>query len=336
MAEVVLQRSFMGQYFSQMQEEGVPLISVTATVNEKDPGTINLTGMERQVGQFLDSKGVVVENPSELQKQSSTLQYLCSANDKKLPGAASFDWNWVNPSRIGELSGVMAVNRKTLGQFLGHSLLSSGVKQNCLMPHCSVSAKALGSVRYGLSFSSGQTPTISVTDTGSAVVHCTYSTTQSDDDKSGLTYGKLEVTSSLDLYIYFEGTSLRIVQHLVLDISATWDYTTEGAKAYDKTLTSTYPISVDQFGALRMGSPVNSLKDDSQKADGGFWEKTFVNIESVVNSYKADFNSLPISELGVNHVSNFVFPGGKVFTFKDGQFSQHQDLISSITYVTPQ
>jgi hypothetical protein len=42
------------------------------------------------------------------------------------------------------------------------------------------------------------------------------------------------------------------------------------------------------------------------------------------------FHSIPAAT-----IKSFVFPGGRVFAFKDVRFSSHQDLVAEITYVTP-
>jgi hypothetical protein len=64
----------------------------------------------------------------------------------------------------------------------------------------------------------------------------------------------------------------------------------------------------------------------------------FVDLNSLIDHVKSfsdkvvttTFHDIPAAD-----IQNFVFPGAKVFTYKDVQFSENQDLVSQITYVTP-
>jgi len=64
----------------------------------------------------------------------------------------------------------------------------------------------------------------------------------------------------------------------------------------------------------------------------------WVGFNSLYDKVKNDLRGLKNTELKnipVSIVQNFVFPGGKVFAFKDVQFSNNQDLICHITYLDP-
>jgi hypothetical protein len=59
------------------------------------------------------------------------------------------------------------------------------------------------------------------------------------------------------------------------------------------------------------------------------------DITDLANSLKSNeisaLKSLPVTEL-----QSFVFAGGETFAFKDARFSDNQDLVCHITYVTPE
>jgi hypothetical protein len=66
--------------------------------------------------------------------------------------------------------------------------------------------------------------------------------------------------------------------------------------------------------------------------------EAFEHINNLINAIKdkassvvsTSFQSIPAAT-----IKSFVFPGGRVFAFKDVRFSSHQDLVAEITYVTP-
>ena len=142
-ADIVLTKYFLDFYFRSVKEHGEPVLSVHAVANAPDGSSLRLTGMEREVGQFVDGNGVVVSNPTPEQKQAVTLDYLCAVNNNHLPGAASFSWNWVEPADIVNESGVIAINRNTLATYY-KNLLIPHVRSSCIKAYTKTSVEALG------------------------------------------------------------------------------------------------------------------------------------------------------------------------------------------------
>ncbi len=336
-AGLVLTRSFVDTYFESAKTHGEPLLSVHAVANTSDGSSLRLTGMEREVGQFVDGNGVVVKNPTPQQEQVVTLDYLCAANNNPLPGTASFNWNWVDPANVGNESGIIAINRNTLANYY-KNLLIPHVKKSCLKAWASVTAHMMGAVEHRWKLTPGQTPTIAkVTPNGSTVLTISYESQANAHDKSGLTYAELDLHTPYTCSVLFSGNTITIVQNLKIYLKVQWDLTHTSGNIVDRTITDTYTLSVGQNGLLNVkGSSIT--KDDAQKIDLSGIITWFVSLNDLIDAVKAysdhvvatSFSHFPVAD-----IQNFVFPGAKVFTYKNVQFSEHQDLLTAITYVKP-
>ena len=336
-ADIILQKAFVSIYSASAKSHGLPLIAVTAVAQSYDRSQLHLTGYERQVSQLKDEQGVVIQNPTSLQRSATTLDYLCAVNGNTLPSAASFGWNWVLPTDINSISGVIAINRNTIGKFILDQLRPL-VEDSCIKPSCHVSAFALGEVDYTCSLSVPNTPQTAVINAeGPTVVHIQYHVEEKASDKSGLTYGELQVKSTYTCDVSFQDETITIVQHLLIYVYAAFDYTTEGINAFDKTITNEYKISVDQYGTLRTEKIKETPVDKSQSPDRSWLVNIFTGINDVVNDMKkftTKFGGTQLEEIPFNHLQNFIFPGAKVFTYNSAKFSDHQDLICDLTYVS--
>jgi hypothetical protein len=116
------------------------------------------------------------------------------------------------------------------------------------------------------------------------------------------------------------------------------DWAAAAGNVADKTITDTYTLSVDQSGNLQAPPPHSDTQDNSQNVDVSLFANVFMNINNLIDAIKekassvvsTSFHSIPAAT-----IKSFVFPGGRVFAFKDVRFSSHQDLVAEITYVTP-
>ncbi|REJ58004.1 MAG: hypothetical protein DWQ58_04055 [Microcystis aeruginosa TA09] len=337
-ADLVLTKYFIDYYFDSIRKHGEPVLSVHAVANAPDGASLRLTGMEREVAQFVDGNGVVVSDPTPEQKQVTTLAYLCAANNNPLPGAASFNWNWVEPSDVGNESGVISVNRNTLANYF-KDILINVVKPACIKPWTQVNAHWYGRYDSNYSLTPYQTPqTITISPSGNEVLTISYASNADANDKSGATYAELDIHSSYKCTVSFNGNTITIVQNLVIWLYSKFDLTATSGNVVDKTLTDTYTLSVGQNGALKVA--VNNLpaKDNSQDVDLDWFTAIFVDMNDLINDIKESSKKLVstnLTDIPAADVQNFVFPGARVFTYKDVQFSENQDLVSKITYGKP-
>ena len=336
-AGTVLTKSFLDLYFGIVKNEGEPVISIHAISNTPDQSSLRLTGIEREVGQFVDGNGVPVQNPTPAQRDAYTLDYLCSVNNGALPGAATFNWNWVDPADIADESGMISINRNTLAAYYQTKLVPF-VKNSCMKAYTHVTAHALGTVNNKWNLTPGQTPdTITIPESGATVLEISYSSDGKSHDKSGLTYGELDLKSSFNCTVQFSGNTITIVQHLVIYVKATFDLTSTDGNVVDRTITDTYTLSVDQNGNLKADLKSNTENKD-KKIDLKGIITFFVDMNKMIDSitsYSKNISSANFKDIPASDIQSFIFPGGKVFVYKNVQFSEHQDLLTAITYSNP-
>ena len=337
-AALILTKSFVNLYFQSVKEHGEPVLSVHAVANAPDGSTLRLTAMEREVAPLLDGNGVVIPHPNALQKEVTTLCYLCAANNNPLPGTASFNWNWVVPAEVNNESGVIAINRNTLANYYKTKLVPQ-IRQSCIKPWTSITAHMMGSLDTKWSLTPGQTPQrAEVTESGADVLVISYSCNADSHDKSGLTYGEFDLHSSYTCTVSFSGNTITIVQHLVMYIKVTFDYTSASGNIVDKTITDPFTLSIGQNGAIQLTAGTPTMVDNSKDPDFGWFMHLISNFQDLVDDAKKSADkvvNVVFTDIPGENINNFVFPGAKVFTYKDVSFSDKQDMVSKVTYVTP-
>lgn len=110
----------------------------------------------------------------------------------------------------------------------------------------------------------------------------------------------------------------------------------------DLTISDIYTLSVDEFGVLNAIKSPSSHTDD--KSDilpirpPGSEDTQFYFLLRYISTTKSKVSGWMIdnlNSLNIDNLKNFIFPGGKVFTYKSVKFSEHGDLECLITYVDP-
>ncbi|KAI0545801.1 hypothetical protein F4679DRAFT_449056 [Xylaria curta] len=338
-AAYVLGKSWTTIYSTAAKERGWPLLSVTATVQTPDPSQLQMTAYERQVSQLKDANGVVIQQPTTEQTSVSTLDYLCAANNNKLPGTSSFSWNWVVPTDVNQESGVIAINRNTLaGYFLPQIIPTAKNSMIKIDPTAEANAISVSGNIY-LRLENYQDPTkAEVTASGENVIRLEYSYKKLSEDWAGASYCGVEVTSSYEGDVKFKDSIITVVQHAKIYMWLCFDATSQDCNVYDMTRTDTYTISVSATGGLQITQTNSSLRDDSQDPNAGGFINFFTGIDTAISSIKDKLHDLTITQLDAipfDELQDFIFPGSKVFTYKSADFSNYQDLVCAITYVDP-
>lgn len=339
-AAFVLQKSFIGIYSQVANDRGLPLLSVTATVQSPDASQLELTSFERQVSQLKDNTGAVIQSPTPEQQAVSTLDHLCAANNNDLPGASSFSWNWVMPADVETESGVIAVNRHSLGSFFKAEILPTATA-NCVIirPHCTAHwYQVMGDV--SITATPGQNPVTEVTDDGKEVVHINYHSYQKDEDKSAASYCGAAFDSYYECFVKFSDNIVEVEQHAWVVVWICFDTIERTITPYNFTRTDVYEISVTQIGELKLEfrPSKSSTKDEKQTPDEESWGNFFTGIDAVISDIQDALGELEQSKLTsvpFDRLQSFVFPASKTFTYKSADFSDYQDLVCSITYVDP-
>jgi hypothetical protein len=169
------------------------------------------------------------------------------------------------------------------------------------------------------------------------VLSISYASNADASDKSGATYAEFDIHSSYTCDASFSGNTITIVQHLVLWLKVQWDLTSTSGNAVDVTLTDTYTLSVDQNGELQVADS-SSKSDKSQSIDLDGFSNFFVPLNPVVDQVKSWLTAITATQLAglpISSLQSFVFPGADVFTYRDVQFADSGDLVTSITYAQP-
>ncbi|KAJ4208871.1 hypothetical protein NW759_013633 [Fusarium solani] len=352
-ASYLLGKSFINIWSKIAKEHGLPLIGVTAVAQHPDGSPLRLTALERWVSPVVDpTTGEKIKDPSALQLSATTLNYLCATDGHPLPGASSFNWNWVEPQDVAQTSGVISIKRSTMAQYLANEILPLA-RKSCIKPYASVTANnVVGSVTYNWGFTNGQNPTVKVTDSGPIVATLDYSASDSSWDKMAATYGELKLTSTYSCSIvfgdydrtkfppvYMGGNTFNVIQNLKVYVYVQWAATGRDAWVIDKTLTDEYVVSVDEIGGLT-SSPTgkSTATDNSKPIDVGVIVNWFTGVKDLLEAIKnksSQFLNTSIETIPFNQIKNFVFPGAHVFSYKTASFSNFSDLACLITYVNP-
>ncbi|TVY78456.1 hypothetical protein LSUE1_G006517 [Lachnellula suecica] len=349
LAKLKLEQCFRDVYGSTARERGLPLVQVTVVAQDIDPSPLLLTGY-----------GTENPFPFHLKHDScrssvTTLDFLCAANHHVLPVPMIFNWNWVQPQDIDTESGVIAINRQTIGQYFMDQLLPA-VKQSCMSSTSWVHVDAGFGISTKCQLFPGQTPqTSTISAAGPEVVHIEYNHESHDSSYAGASYGNLIITNKYTCDVSFVRTAITIKQHLLVTVHIHHDLTSNTAPVIDKQITDTYTIAVGDSGHLRMtkGTPV--AVDSSSGSDIGAFLNFFTGVDTLINKIKGYTDQIvgtQVKEIPLNDLQNFIFPGGKVFTYKSASFSDYQpdmtiglpvnytnfasrDLTCAISYVDP-
>lgn len=328
-----LTQVFTGAYFSAMKTSKQPVLNYAIVENNpsEDKSTLRLTNMKMEVSPYKDPKTKLKNN------NLNTLNYLCEVNGGNIPPAVVFKWNWLSASEAAKASGVIAINRDIFLNYFKNQL-TSHVTQNCYKTWVNVSTSGfLGSkINYKFKFTENQAPTITIPQTGAEVLKYHYKSATGDEAGLDGDMGAMNLLSTTDASVTFKNNTIIIAQSLLVNVYVRSLQNSQHWNAIKKTITDTYTLSIGQNGALnaKLTSTTNDQSDPAPHK-GGFIN-AFTDLNKLVNSIEKaikTFVGTDFTDIPLNVAQKFVFPGGKTFTFKDVEFSDHQDLISRITYV---
>jgi hypothetical protein len=342
--EALLTKYFVSVYWDNAKQIGQPLISVHAVSDSPDASQLQMTSFERAVSQMVDGKGFVIQDPSALEKDVTTLNFLCAINGHIRPsppaGSTAFSWNWVEPSDIDVESGIISINRNVIAEHFRQQL-ALVIPHACFNSEVHVSAHwEDSSLTYSWTLTGGQQPhDLGITPGDqSRVIYASYSSNGEDSDSSGAVNGALRINPTYTCNVFFEDNTIKVVQQLLVFMHARRNLTSVDFNIVNKTLTDVYTISVDQEGIIQISQPASSVDEINEGPDVNDFVDLFINLEQTANDIKkkvSGFTSTTLKTFDFRSLQSFVFPGGKVFTYKSATFSKHQDLICAITYVKP-
>ena len=332
-AYTLLSQVFLGAYFTAMKASGQPILNYSIVENtpSNDTSTLNLTKMELEVSPYSPA--------SPTSAPLNTLNYLCETNGGNLPPPVPFGWNWIESSDVPNFDGVISINRDTFADYFA-AQLASHVSRNCYQAWVRVWLSGFfdQNLHFQWSMTSGQAPTVTKPATGAEVLSYSYSSYAEDDAGLDGDMGKMSLTTNYSASVSFTGNTIVVTQSLLLHVYIRIMQSSEEWDAIKKTITDTYTLAVGQDGQLT--ASLNSVpQDNSDSTPSANWFiNLFTNLNDLVNDiagWVSGFSATALQDMPLNVAQNFVFPGGKSFTFKDVVFSDNQDIVSHISYVQP-
>jgi len=359
-AKNILETYFRNIYFKSAKERGLPLVAVTAVAQPEDKSSLQMTAFERIVNRLKDGSYRPISNPTSEQANVTTLDYLCVVDNHPRPQISDLDWNWMQPGDVDDSSGVIAINRDTLAQYIADTLITKAAFY-CQTPVVGTSL---------ISFQdSGALLQKTYPASGDQVLHLEFNASAQGDQAQS--YGqdhvrcKTRVQTAYKLDLFFQDSVIKVVQWAQTKVTC-WltkiysnpdsdgiSISVDGYEIYldmtiiDKTLTDTYALSVNQNGGLQLvhsdgqttdksDSEPSLRKDPSQRFPDELYD-LFVNLlQPFLSQARDNVNQLShgdLHELQISQLHSFIFPGARVFTYKEPFFSDHQDLVCKITYV---
>lgn len=350
-AYIYLTKIFLNTYWKQVRDAGGDvLLGYTVKPDKPNPRTPSLvpTDLTIEVSPNVDAGGHATKKYALY-----TLDYLVMSDNHVLPAAVPFNWNWVADSEEADFHGAMAIKKARFASYL-NQVLSPSLNQICVVPRCTVSFIDLPAPKFkGIKFTAqysqeraSQTYRM-VSDGSSKVLTFSYENKSSDSGVFVPLWGEYSINCITQSDVYLENNVIRTSTlfngHVFINAEGG---TLEGNFARFKVDTS-YQINVDSQGNLVVklaeGSP--KVDDQSETPNPGLWfqaitgGKVYDDIKRLKGFLSGIRNFLTGHDQAILNIINgssaWVFPGGQSFVYKDVYFSDHQDLVTHITYVDP-
>jgi hypothetical protein len=333
-AYTLLEQVFLGAYFTVMKTNAQPILNYSILQNTPDnnPSTLTLTKMELEVSPYTPA--------GASNNDLNTLCYLCETNGNNLPPAVPFTWNWVEQSKEPKklsFDGVISINRNTFAKYF-EDQLTSHVSKNCFAAWVRVWLSGFldTTVNYSWSMKPNQAPTITTPATGATVLNYSYSSSADDDAGLGGDMGAMTLSTTYSASVTFAGNAIVVSQQLVVYVHIRSLQSSESWNAVNKTITDTYTLAVDQQGDLTASLVSVPVDSSESPPSAGWFIDIFTSLDDLdndVNNWIKNYEATAFDSMPLNVAQQFIFPGGKTFTFKDVNFSNSQDLVSHISYV---
>lgn len=343
----VLTNNFINTYLADLAKNGGILLGYSVVSHKPFPQNVSLIPTDLNI-EICSYKGP--NNKPTADYEAYTLNYLVMSGGRTMPSPAQFAWNWIDKDEVSKYAGVMAINRTDFIDFL-NKLLSPSLNLISRKSTTDFSINCIkASFKWGYKSDDAPHSFKSVSNGGSHVLTYNYTSSSSskDDQYCGVygTWGNFSVDYSAQSDVYLEGSAIKIVttlkMHCHLNILGG---VTDGNFA-KKTSTTLYTLGVDNHGKLTVTKTGPDIKDQSEKPNPDWWSK-FISLGEIDGKVAKIKSSLQdwiqkflisdstVIEHMLNGSSTWVFPGGKTFTFTNVIFSENQDLVADVLYVSP-
>ncbi|ALV04513.1 hypothetical protein [Roseateles depolymerans] len=352
---------FLGSYFTQLRQNGNPVLSYSFTMAAPRPATLQLGSVSRECLPLL-ANGQPITNPTPAQLAATALVYVGTTSTTP-PIPVPFAWNWVELGEVSSFSGVQSVRRDVFFTYFA-GLVNSQVAPLCIDTNLSLTHSGEDfTVQYSSARSQNPAsfrPVARVapaeSDGFTTMLTLNYACNSHDDSTSSTHLVEIwgDYNYTLNGTVAVSSNQMRVQVQVQVYMKFAHrevfvNYTDlDGANYYDKTLTVTYSLGVDQNGALQV-TETHGVSDSSVPwnfdpkgilGKFGFEDAVRNGVTSVENNLASVIDSTftnYVQQLTavINGYRAWVFPGNDAFTFKNVAFSSGQDLIAQLTYVNP-
>lgn len=337
----MLTSAFFTEYFTALTASGGVMLGYSVTSSQPFSDTVSLipTDLNFEVCAYQES-GKPTDDYS-----AYTLNYLIMSDGHTMPAPVPFQWNWVDKTELSQEAGVMSINRDNFRDFL-NSQLGPALSGLAMKPDCSFSINLIKAT-IGTSFSQDSaSQSFDAQDSGGTLLTWSYESKDEDSDTFVPNWGNWSVDYTASCTVSASGTTLTAVAkvnakcHLNIEGGVT-----EGNWA-SYEITTDYTLGTDSSGRLTVTASDPSVVDKSEKPDPNWWS-TLVSagtIDDCVDSIQGYLQPL-LEGFGtgmegsiatmLNGSAGWVFPGGETYSFTGASFSDNQDLVATLLYVTP-
>lgn len=338
---VMLTTVFFTEYFTALQASGGVMLGYGVTSSQPFPDAVSLipTDLNFEVCAYLD------DGKASTDHDAYTLNYLIMSDGHAMPPPVPFSWNWVDASELSKKAGTMAINRDNFRDFL-NSELAPDLQNLAKKPDCTIDIGAFsGSVRTTWSTDS-TAQSFTPTDSGSQILSWSYESSDKDSDNWGPNWGNWQVTYTSSCTVSVSGTQMTVVAN----VNARCHLNVEGGVTEGNwasyAITTVYTIGVSAQGVLTVTANDPTVVDNSEAPDPNWWSTivSFGTIKSCVDSIQGVLQNL-LQGFGtgmegniatmLNGSGGWTFPGGETYSFQAVEFSDSQDLVADLLYVTP-
>lgn len=345
-AYVALTRIFLNAYWKKLREAGGDvMLGYTVKPANPNPSRPSLvpTDLTIEVSPNVDARGEATKKYGLY-----TLDFLVMSDNHVLPAPVQFNWNWVADSEEADYHGAMAIKKARFASYL-NQVLSPSLKQICIAPKCWLTWPETR-VQFHAEYSQDDGPHTyrMVSDGSSKVLTFSYENKCKDEgNKFVVIWADIGIECTTQSDVYLENNVIRTSTLFNGRCRVNFEGGVVEGNYVRYQIDTSYQINVDSQGdlvvSLAPGSP--KLTDLSETPDPNAWARiiSLDQITRVVNQLKKKLSNIRDFLTGhdqailsiINGSSAWVFPGKQTFVFKDAYFSDHQDLITHVTYVDP-
>jgi hypothetical protein len=327
-----LYADFSIRYFAEMEAAGALILTI---MPKRDSAITNL-------------KTAFSISPHAGEPALSTLNYLCVTPNKNAPQPKPFTWSWVDSVADGK-DGVCVINRNDVLQSLMTQLMPY-VERNCWVPQpvyeyvdLTQEGVGFGVVNRSYDWGGKRPPDLQeklspwAEEVGPLLFRIEYESHRENDSSwfhhgGGASYFKVDF--AFDLSLECRGDQIVVTQNIKLHYHLMMQTLLEDTDLVDMTRVDTYTLAAAGDGLVaRTGTP----KVDDRSSNPQYWisvpelqKQMKASQAKVKSAIDGSFVEIPLSLL-----NGIIFPGGKAFLFQEPRFSEHQDLVVTVTYADP-